>query len=262
MGNAVRINKDLLRTMLHFDKFTGINEGLTRDAARSLAKEFLSKDINVIIDDTNLNAGTMQGWKDLGKELGATIEVLNIDAEWQECVLRDSGRAKSVGKNVIFQMALRYGMVKKPEKGYVLCDIDGTIADTTHRLHYLEGEKRDWKGFFSMMKWDPLRVQTYRILNDLHDKGYKIIFVSARPEDYREVTEWWLKNQVPLPYMTLIMRKSGDKRDDDVIKAEILQTYFPDKSVIHCVIDDRPRVIRMWKSHGLEVIDVGKGIEF
>jgi tRNA uridine 5-carbamoylmethylation protein Kti12 len=29
-GNTVRINKDLLRTMLHFDKFTHVNEEHTR----------------------------------------------------------------------------------------------------------------------------------------------------------------------------------------------------------------------------------------
>lgn len=37
VGNTVRINKDLLRTMLHFDTFTGRNEGMTRDAARERA---------------------------------------------------------------------------------------------------------------------------------------------------------------------------------------------------------------------------------
>src|SRR4051812_38724625 len=58
-GNTVRLNKDLLRTMLHFDKFTGRNEGLTQDAALFLADNFLEKDINVIIDDTNFNPRTI-----------------------------------------------------------------------------------------------------------------------------------------------------------------------------------------------------------
>ena len=33
----------------------------------------------------------------------------------------------------------------KKERDTVICDIDGTIADNSHR-HYLEG-KRDWKSF-------------------------------------------------------------------------------------------------------------------
>jgi hypothetical protein len=46
------------------------------------------------------------------------------------------------------------------------------------------------------------------------------------------------------------------------VKNQMLDTYFPDKNVIRAVIDDRPSVIRMWRENGLDVIDVGKGIEF
>ena len=58
------------------------------------------------------------------------------------------------------------------------------------------------------------------------------------------------------------MRRGTDKRPDTEVKKQILDTYFPDKSVIHTVIDDRPSVIRMWREQGLKVIDVGEGIEF
>ena len=26
-------------------------------------------------------------------------------------------------------------------------DIDGTLADNTHRLHFIQGEVKDWEGF-------------------------------------------------------------------------------------------------------------------
>ena len=42
-GNTVRLNKDLMRNMLHNDKFTGVNESITRDAVRLLAKHFLKE---------------------------------------------------------------------------------------------------------------------------------------------------------------------------------------------------------------------------
>jgi hypothetical protein len=58
------------------------------------------------------------------------------------------------------------------------------------------------------------------------------------------------------------MRRADDMRDDTIVKKQMLDTYFPDTSKIEAVIDDRPPVIRMWRENGLNVIDVGKGIEF
>ncbi len=58
------------------------------------------------------------------------------------------------------------------------------------------------------------------------------------------------------------MRRSGDKRPDTEVKQQIYDTYFKDKYNIAYVIDDRPSVIQMWRSNGLEVIDVGEGVDF
>lgn len=266
-GNAVRLNKDLMRTMLHFDKFTGINEGLTRDAVRSLAKMLLEK-TNVIIDDTNLNPGTMQGWMDLAKEVGAKVEIIDMtDVQPEECVFRDSQREKAVGGTVIKNMALRYGLKSFPQGSVVLCDIDGTIADTTHRLHFVKDNgapdfKKDWKGFFSQMHLDPVRKDVQKILIGHYNEMKTVIFVSARPETYlKETLDWLHKHNLSFAY-TLIMRRANDKRPDTEVKADILKLHFPDTSVIAKVIDDRPSVIRMWRDMGLDVLDVGGGEEF
>jgi hypothetical protein len=57
------------------------------------------------------------------------------------------------------------------------------------------------------------------------------------------------------------MRKASDFRPDDVIKQEILEKHFK-KDNVELVIEDRPRVIRMWKRNGLKVQQVGTGEEF
>lgn len=267
MGNAVRINKDLLRKMLHFEKFNGRNEGLTRDAARALARTFLTSDVNVIIDDTNLNPGTLQSWKDLAKELEAKVEVCKMDTPYQECIERDRKRQNAVGDHVIYQMAMQNGLLPKQE--FVICDIDGTLADATHRLHFLyddvpnliEKKSKDWKGFFAGLGADGFRSEVW---NQVVKEGADVILVSARPEEYRYPTMSWLADQGILHgqhYKTLIMRKSGDSRDDDIIKREIAERFFAGHT-IRKVFDDRPRVIRMWRELGLEVVDVGNGKEF
>jgi predicted kinase len=263
-GNAVRINKDLLRTMLHFDKFTGKNEGLTREAARALATHFLKEaDRTVIIDDTNLNEGTMQSWKDLAKELKCRVEIADLtDVPIEECVLRDTQRAKSVGGTVIKNMALRAGIKKFSKDSLVLCDIDGTISDTAHRLHFVNKMPKDWNGFFGAMADDPVRDDVRKKLIEHYNEGRTIIFLSARPEKYRDVTLKWLHDNMLTFAWTLVMRPSGDGRPDTETKRDMFEKHFKDKDAVHAIYDDRPSVIRLWKELGLNVIDVGKGEEF
>lgn len=259
-GECIRVNKDLLRTMLHFDKFNGKNEGKTKDVARLIAKHFLTKNVNVIIDDTNLNPGTLQSWKDLAKECDSKVEIIKMDVPVEVCVGRDLEREKYVGGDVIKNMALQYGLTDRSP--YVLCDIDGTIADVKHRLQYAKGETKDWKKFFSLISEDTVRKDVQNILVAEYNKGRTIIFVSARPETYKKETlEWLHKNMLTFAW-TVIMRRANDKRVDTEVKKQMLDTYFPDKSKIALVIDDRPSVIRMWKEEGLNVLDVGEGIEF
>ena len=139
-GNWVRLNKDLLRTMLHFDKFSGHNEGLTIDAERALAKTFLNAGINVVVDDTNLGERHKQSWQALAIECHAKFESTFIDTELNECLNRNSNRANSVPSHVIVQTAMQYQMYPQPKKSFIICDLDGTLADITHRLHFVKAE--------------------------------------------------------------------------------------------------------------------------
>src|SRR5690606_26478655 len=107
--NAVRINKDLLRTMMHFDRFTPINEGRTQEASRTLTKNFLNMGVNVIVDDTNLNPNVLQSYVNLAKECNAKIQYEDLtDVDVETCIERDRMREKKVGKHVIQRMALQY----------------------------------------------------------------------------------------------------------------------------------------------------------
>lgn len=263
VGNTVRINKDLLRTMLHLDNFTGRNEGMTRDAARELAAMYLSKGVNVIIDDTNLNEGTVQSWKDLAKIQNAKIEYHDMfDVSVEECIDRDSQRENKVGKHVIQKMALQHlGYLKG--KNVIICDLDGTLCDIKHRLHFAHSEPRDWKSFFAGIPNDQLRLDVNNKVSEVltQDVGTRLIFVSARPENYRMATEKWLDNNFFYNHTALIMREKNDKRPDTEVKSDIYDKYLKNLNIIK-VFDDRPSVIRMWREKGLNVEDVGKGVEF
>lgn len=259
-GNWVHVNKDLLRTMLHFDEFSGRNEKVTINVEINLVK-YLLKERNVIVDDTNLSKRHEDMWRGVATEAKAVFEIESfLDVSFIECVRRDICREKSVGSHVITNMAMQYQLIPAL-KDIVVCDIDGTIADGTHRLHHLDKIPRDWKSYFSKLSGDTPRQEVLDNVAKLClETSAWLVLVSARPETYREETEQWLLNN-NIPYVNLIMRGAHDRRDDDIVKEEIYNKYLKHYNIIK-VFDDRPRVIRMWRKHGLDVEDVGNGIEF
>lgn len=263
-GNFVRVNKDLLREMLHFSKYTGKNQGIIINTEIEIVRAALGGDFNVVVDDTNLQDYNYTNWKAMADVCGAKFEVIDMtDVDPYECVERDMWREKRVGSHVIMNMALEHSLYV-PKKGFIICDLDGTLCDITHRLEFVKGEgKKDWKSFFAGISKDELRLDTFKKLCSYKEEGYSIVFVSARPSDYRKETEDWLTEQLgELEYETLIMRQAGDRREDTEVKQGVLNKYFKDKSLIHKVLDDRPSVIRMWRENGLDVIDVGEGVDF
>ena len=259
-GGWVHVNKDLLRTMLHFDKFSHNREDMTVRAEIAIAIEALKSNINVVVDDTNLGERHRNLWSGVAKDCGATFETREIDTDVSTCLERDALRDKKVGAHVIINMAMQYRLI--PElKDIIVCDIDGTIADGTHRQHHLHGEKKDWKSYFSELSGDTLRKEVVdSVLKLSIEANAWPILVSARPETYRKETEEWLLDN-NIPYHNLIMRGAHDKREDSMVKEEIYNKYLKHYNIIK-VFDDRPRVIRMWRKHGIDVEDVGNGIEF
>lgn len=269
-GGTIRVNKDLIRTMLHYDKFTGKNESMTSEAEFAVAEAAVSNNFDVVVDDTNLNPRTVEAWRNWAKQADheCHVEVIDVNTDIAECIRRDNTREKRVGEHVITKMALQYKDYMKGEK-VVVCDLDGTICDVEHRRHFLtDGPKKDWGSFFKAMDDDTLREDVIeQVIQAMLDNKAKLIFVSARPEEYRERTmQWFVKQAFELnkkfpSFVTLLMRNSHDSREDSIVKREIYDKYLKNLDIVK-VFDDRPRVIRMWEELGLEVVDVGNGEEF
>lgn len=260
-GEWYRVNRDLLRKMLHNNIFTHLREKVTIDMQELIVAKLLSEGKNVIVDDTNLGEKHEDMWRGAADQFGATFEIIDMmkDIAVDECIERNCSRPDRVPDGVIENMALQYRY--HPYKKIVVCDIDGTVADLSHRLEYARGEKKDWKKFFSLLSEDAPRKDIYNSAKDLSVETEALfVFVSARPEDYRAETEAWL-SKYEMDYDNLIMRRKGDKRQDTDVKSDIYNRYLRQYDIVR-VFDDRPSVIRMWREKGLEVEDVGNGIEF
>lgn len=261
--NAVRLNKDLFRKMFFFSDWTWQNEKFVNEYEEVLAEQMLSEGRDVIIDDTNLTPYHENKWTEVAKRQNALFIKATQTTSWEECVDRDFDRENSVGEYVIKNMAMSLGQVKGD---FVIVDLDGTLCDITDRRHFVtdDGNEKNWKAFFENIPGDKLRPEVAEIVKYLNRTGKKIVYMSGRPEEYKQQTlEWLMRNDMDFNF-TLIMRKKGDRRHDVIVKREFLNKYFPNREQIIGVIDDRPAVVRMWKEElGSEnVLDVGDGVEF
>jgi predicted secreted acid phosphatase len=138
----------------------------------------------------------------------------------------------------------------------VIFDIDGTLADVSERIHYFKKKPKNWEGFFQGMAQDKAIRSMVRLCSILYTSGVEIILCSGRNESHRAQTVTWLAEQ-DVPYHSLLLRKDNDRRNDSIIKREMLATL--DKNKILFVVEDRSRVVEMWRSEGLVCLQCGPG---
>ena len=141
----------------------------------------------------------------------------------------------------------------------VIVDIDGTIADCTHRLHWIQSKPKNWKAFFSQLEDDAPIMPVIQIVKSLYFTGHRIIFVSARNEECREGSEKWIAKHVGIIPKILLMRKNNDHRDDSIVKKEILDKLREDGYDPVIAFDDRKRVCDMWRENGIICAHVAEG---
>jgi hypothetical protein len=138
----------------------------------------------------------------------------------------------------------------------VIFDIDGTLADISERVHHVRRKPKNWNAFNAGMAQDKAIHSMIRLCNILYAAGLRIIHCSGRNEKNRPETVDWLKNQ-GVPYHELLLRRDEDYRSDSVVKREFLQGM--DKSRILFVVEDRSRVVEMWRSEGLTCLQCAPG---
>ena len=90
-------------------------------------------------------------------------------------------------------------------------------------------------------------------------KDHGLIFCSGRPERTRRATTDWLEEHLGLTPEALYMRADSDRRADDIVKRELLARMRADRFEPALAIDDRQRVVDMWRSEGLVCAQVAEG---
>src|ERR1700739_3230590 len=100
------------------------------------------------------------------------------------------------------------------------------------------------------MHLDAPRSDIVELVKILQRDGNRIVLCSGREEVYRASTEDWLAKHKG-PKHPLYMRAAKDYREDDIVKSELLDRILADGYAPWLVIDDRDRVVEMWRARGL-----------
>lgn len=158
----------------------------------------------------------------------------------------------------------------KPDDNYYIFDLDGTLADITHRLHFIEdGKPKCWDGFFRSCDGDTVIEDTAKIFRILKAiENTKIIMFSGRSDTCIGKTQNWLYDNNLIPSF-LLMRDDGDYTPDHELKqqwlhrllfgVDILGVGCIHKKQIKGVFDDRAKVVKMWRDNNLTCYQVAKG---
>jgi phosphoglycolate phosphatase-like HAD superfamily hydrolase len=138
-----------------------------------------------------------------------------------------------------------------------LFDIDGTLADLTHRLPHIQKEPKDWDAFFAACRDDRPIEHIVDLVHALSHFDH-IVLVSGRSDRVKRQTKDWLREHL-INYDALYMRRDGDHRPDNQVKAELLDRLLADGYKPRIVFEDRDQVVQMWRARGIPCAQVADG---
>ncbi|GAA1812629.1 phosphatase domain-containing protein [Nesterenkonia flava] len=278
--SRVIVSRDGFRTMLRGDgtRPHGVHEDEVTAMSHHAVRTLLGADKHVYVDDTNLPHRRVREWFGLAEQCAATWDVCDFTNLNLDTVLRQNAqREHAVPEDVIRRMHQKFvaGGAKTPEQWEpvgsnhdtvtgapyvpdeslppaIIVDIDGTLAKMNGRSPY------DYTRVGEDLPNTPVLEYMHAIADNT---GAAVIFVSGRPEQCRAETEDWLSKHV-WHFTKLYMRSDAEHEDrvrDDKVKLRLFNEHIRHNYNVHSVLDDRSRVVQMWRSLGLTVLQVAEG---
>lgn len=268
--SRVRVNRDNLRWTLGIKTGVGTyeQEQEVTHWQNEMIVRALKRDKDVVVDNTNLRAKNVKELLKIAKAHGAEVEFKDFHISRSEAILRDAARDRHVGFEVINNMWDRFlpkgvlppiPVLEEGEafdfKPYVpgpiramSFDVDGTLAQMVGRGPYDT----------SLYHTDDIDPYVREVLWLAAKAGYAIIILSGRSEDFKEVLLDWLMTHEIYPD-AVFMRKSGDQRNDAIVKSELVDEHISGVYDVRMHFDDRNRVVDALRAKGIKVAQVQPG---
>ncbi|WNZ06798.1 AAA family ATPase [Streptomyces sp. 11x1] len=277
-GRMRRVNLDDLRQMLDIPQPEGAERRSHAHEQTVLAiqdaavRAAVDGGFDVVVDNTHMTPHIPKRLKAAVAGLATFVVHDFTDVPVEECLRRDAARERPVGEEIIRILADKH---EKSRRGgwrltaewlndepavepytadpalpsAVMRDIDGTLA--------LRGDRGAYD--FTRCEEDLLNVSVRGALRSFRGAdGDVIVLLSGRGEEHRDRTEAWLRAH-EVPYDELWMRAAGDRRRDDVVKAELFDRHVRHRFAVRVSLDDRDRVVAVWRRMGLPTWQVNYG---
>ena len=135
----------------------------------------------------------------------------------------------------------------------VIFDLDGTLADVTHRLHY--AKNKDWDAFNQACNKDLPKKDMIKLLKLFVSVGYIILIVTGRYFGTKKLTIKWL-SQHQVPYTLLCMRDLDDRRQSCKVKYDLYKKHIESVYDVQYAVDDRSDSADMWRTVGITCLEV------
>ena len=272
--HRARVNRDDIRFML-FEKYYDVDEQAVNANEKAAVRALLDAGKDVVVDATNLRAKFAKQWYNFG----VPVEWRDFPISFSEAIYRDDYRSsilreRGVGRDVIEgffkSFSINRGTGKLPDPPVapeaavapvfepvefipglpkaIIVDIDGTLAHMTNRGPYDTSKYAD----------DAIDPVIRELVNYLaHD--YIILVTSGRSENFRKVTSDWLDKH-HVQFDRLIMRPADDPNGrDDIVKNYLYETRIKGFYNVVLSIDDRDRVVDMWRAKGIKTLQAERG---
>lgn len=277
-GRMRRVNLDDLRQMLDIplpegaERRSYAHEQTVLAIQDAAVRTAVDGGFDVVVDNTHMTPHIPKRLKAAVAGLATFVVHDFTDVPVEECLRRDAARERPVGEEIIRILADKH---EKSRRGgwrltaewlndepavepytadpalpsAVMCDIDGTLA--------LRGDRGAYD--FTRCEEDLLNVSVRGALRSFRGAdGDVIVLLSGRGEEHRSRTEAWLRAH-EVPYDELWMRAAGDHRRDDVVKAELFDRHVRHRFAVRVSLDDRDRVVAVWRRMGLPTWQVNYG---
>lgn len=177
-------------------------------------------------------------------------------------ILRDPSRMQSLNAYLLGQEAESsvaldgetYPVEANPRAW--MFDIDGTLT-----VPWENGQpgKRGWYEYERLLE-DVPNPATLELAWTLRRAEIPLVFLTARPERWAELTLQWLDRNfmvtrgTPTDEVNLFMRPDGDEDvPDELVKLTLYRTLVKPRWTILGVFEDNPKCINTWLDEGLPV---------
>jgi len=262
------------------DGFVYINQDLQGKEHLHLFDLAVLDGKDVIVDRLNFSKGQRARYLDIAKKHGYETAITVFHESHETCLERCKNRKDhatikdlSSAGHALNMFFSKYERVSDDEAdtvqrlfpdGYkplaIICDLDGTLCEIGHRLHFVkrpELVKKDWKSFFENIPGDSVNKWCADILENF-GRSMPIVLCTGRPDNYRKHTTEWLDAKF-IRYEKLLMRNRGDQRQDSITKEVILDFEILTRYTPYFMIDDRQSVVDMWRKRGYTCLQCAPG---